>query len=165
MNYYLTLPLLLLVALVEAAVMPMFRIGGLQPNLMLVLLVAWLMVRGDGEAFVLIPIAGVFLGLVDGAPMGTALLALAPVAVLHEVRGAHLAESGLVLTVAFTVVMTLVYHTVYLLVFTVEGTAGAWDAALLRVAVPICLLNVVLLLPVYALMSAASQNLRRPVYV
>jgi hypothetical protein len=87
------------------------------------------------------------------------------VAVLHEVRGAHLAESGVVLTIAFTVVMTLVFHAVYLLVFTVEGTAGAWDAALLRVAVPICLLNVLLLLPLYALLSATSQNLRRPLYV
>ena len=57
-SYYVGLPLLLLVALVEASVLPMFRIGGLQPNLVLVLLVAWLMVRGAGEAFVLIPSAG-----------------------------------------------------------------------------------------------------------
>ena len=61
--------------------------------------------------------------------------------------------------------MTLIYHVVYLAVFTVEGTAGAWDAALLRVAIPVCLLNVILLLPVYALLSATSQGLRRPAYV
>jgi cell shape-determining protein MreD len=165
MNYYVTLPLLLLVALIEAAVLPMFRIGGLQPDLMLVLLVAWLMVRGAAEAFVLVPIAGIFLGLVDGAPMGAALIALAPIAILHEVRGAHLAESGLLLTVAFTTLMTLVFHAAYLAVYTLDGTAGSWSDALLRVAIPVSLLNVAVLLPVYAVLSATSKELRRPAYV
>ena len=164
MNYYVALPLLLLVALIETSVLPMFRIGGLQPNLMLGLLVVWLMVRGSGEAFVLIPIGGIFLGLVDGAPMGAALIALAPIAVLHELRGAHLTDGGLVLTIAFTVVMTLVYHIAYLAVFTLQGDTGAWDSALVRVAIPVCLLNVLILLPIYAAMSATSQNLRRASY-
>jgi hypothetical protein len=165
MNYYVALPILLLVALIEAAVLPMFRIGGLQPDLMLVLVVAWLMVRGAAEAFVLIPIGGIFLGLVDGAPMGAALVALAPIAILHEVRGAHLAEGGLLLTVAFTVLMTLVFHAAYLGVFTLEGTAGSWGDAILRVAVPVSLLNVAALLPAYAILSATSKDLRRPAYV
>jgi rod shape-determining protein MreD len=164
MSYYVALPLLLLVALIEASVLPMFRIGGLQPNLMLVLLVIWLMVRGAHEAFVLIPIGGLFLGLVDGAPMGTALIAMAPIAVLHEVRGAHLNEGGLVLTIAFTVVMTLVYHVIYLAIFTLRGEAGAWGPALVGIAVPVCLLNVLVLLPAYAVISATNQNTRRSLY-
>jgi rod shape-determining protein MreD len=164
-SYYVALPLLLLTALIEASVLPLFRIGGLQPNLMLVLLVAWLMIRGDKEAFVLIPIAGVLLGLVDGAPMGAALLALAPIALLHELRGAHLREGGLTLTIAFTVLMTLVYNLVYLAVFTIDGASGSWLAALMRVAIPACFLNVIALLPIYAVISMASQELRRAAYV
>ena len=93
----------------------MFRIAGLQPNLTLVLLIAWLMVRGAEEAYVLIPIGGVLLGLVDGAPMGTAMLALAPMAVLQEMRGAQLREGGFALAIVFVAVMTVVYNFTYLL--------------------------------------------------
>ena len=162
---YLGPPLMLLLALSEAAVLPMFRIGGLQPNLVLVVLVVWLMVRGPKEAFAFIGIAGVSLGLVDGAPLGTALLALAPIALLQEVRGAQLRESGLVLTTMFLVIMTFVYHLTFFLVFALRGETGDLGVALLRVIIPTALLNVALLLPVYPLISLTSHETHRMGYV
>jgi rod shape-determining protein MreD len=165
MSYYVGIPLVFFLALMEAAVLPLFPIAGLQPNLVLVLLVAWLMLRGATEAFVLIPIAGLFLGLVDGAYLGTALLAFAPMAFLHEIRGARLSESSFVLTLAFTVIMTFVYHLTYLLVFTLSGQSGSWLDALLSVIMPTTLLNVAVLLPVYGVLSLASQEQRRAAYV
>ena len=164
MSYYIGLPLVFLVALVEASVLPLFRVAGLQPNLLLVLLVVWLVVRGPNEAFVLIPAGGLSLGLVDGAPLGTALLALAPVAMLQEVRGARLSEGGLSIAIVFTLTMTVVYHLVYLLVFTVQGEAGSWAAALGRVVIPTAFLNVLVLLPTYALVHVASPDMRRAAY-
>ena len=164
MSYYIGLPLIVLAAAAEASALPLFRIEGLQPNLVLVLVLAWLMVRGATEAFVLIPLGGVVLGLVDGAPMGTALLALAPLALLHELRGARLVEGELMLALLFTVVATGLYYLVYLLVFTAQGEAGSWLAALSQVIVPTALLNVVLLLPIYALIWSASAGLRRSAY-
>ena len=165
MSYYVGVPLLVLVALIEASVLPMFRIGGLQPNLTLVLLIVWLTVRGASEAFVLIPIGGIVLGLVDGAPMGTALLALAPVAVLDDMRGARLREGVLIMTIVFTVIMTITYHLVYLFVFMLYGQSGDWVAALLRVAIPTCFLNVLVMLPTYLFLWSSSHNMRRASYV
>jgi rod shape-determining protein MreD len=163
-SYYVGLPLILLLAVMEAAVLPLFRVSGLQPNLVLVLLICWLMLRGPNEAFVLIPFGGFVLGLVDGATLGTALLALAPLALLHEVRGAQLREGGFVLTVVFTVIMTLIYNLTYLLVFTVSGESGSWVAATTRVIIPTAFLNVVILLPIYFFVSLSSQELRRVGY-
>ena len=165
MSYYIGVPLVFFAALSEASVLPLFRIAGLQPNLVLVLLVAWLMVRGANEAFVLIPIGGLVLGLVDGAPLGVTVIALAPIAFLHELRGTQLREVGIVLAIAFTVLMTLTYHTVYLTVFTIGGAAGSWPEAFVRVAVPACFLNVIILLPVYLTLWVTSHNLRRAAYV
>jgi rod shape-determining protein MreD len=165
LSYYVGLPLLFLLALIEASVMPLFRVAGLQPNLVLVVLVAWLMLRGSGEAFVLIPIGGLFLALVDGAPFGTALLALAPMAFLQEIRGARLSEGGFILTVVFTVVMTFSYHLVYLAIFTLAGESGSWLTAFVHVIVPTAFLNVAVLIPVYGLLSLASQEQRRALYV
>jgi rod shape-determining protein MreD len=163
-SYYIGLPLVLLAALIEASVLPLFRIGGLQPNLVLVLLVAWLMARGAQEAFVLIPFGGVILGLVDSAPLGTALLALAPVALLQEIRGTRLSEGGIVLTIGFVVLMTLVYNAIYLAVFALEGITGDPAQAFAGVAIPACFLNVVMLIPTYFLLSLTSNDLRRSAY-
>jgi len=164
LSYYIGMPLLFLIALMEASVLPLFRIGGLQPNLMLVLFVAWLTVRGQDEVLFLIPIGGLFLGLADGAPLGTAILALAPVAVLHEVRGAQLGEGQLLFTIIFTVAATFLYHLTYLLVFALQGEAGSLVGAIVRVILPASFLNVVVLLPVYALLWAASRDVRRAAF-
>jgi rod shape-determining protein MreD len=164
-SYYIGVPLVFLLALVEASVLPLFRVGGLQPNLLVVLFVAWLMLRGPSEAFVLIPFGGLMIGLVDGAPLGTALLALSPLAIVQEMRGTQLRESGFVLTVAFVLGMTLVYHFVYLLVYTAQGDAGNWIEAFTRVIIPTAVLNVVVLLPIYAALTMSSQELRRASYV
>jgi rod shape-determining protein MreD len=164
-SYYVGLPLMLILAVAEATVLPMFRVGGLQPNLLLVCLVAWLVLRGASEAFVLIPVAGVCSGFVDGAPLGTALLALAPIAVLGDVRGSQLREGGLLVTIVFTVLMTLTYHLTYFLVFLLRGESGNLLTAVIDVVVPTAFLNVLILMPVYALISLASQEQRRAAYV
>jgi rod shape-determining protein MreD len=163
-SYYLGLPLLILVALTEVSVLPMFRVYGLQPNLMLVFLIAWLIVRGANEAFIFAPIGGVLLGLVDGAPTGTALIGLAPLAFLQELRGSQLHEGGLIAAIAFTIVMSFFYNYVHLAVFTLEGQSGDWIVATLRIIVPTALINVLVLVPLYGLITLASPDQRRTVY-
>jgi rod shape-determining protein MreD len=163
-SYYIGAALVLFTALLEASVLPLFRIEGVQPNLTLVLLMAWLIIRGAEEAYVLIPIGGIFIGLVDGALMGTALLALAPVALLQEVRGAQLNEKGFAMAVAFTLIMSLVYNYTYLLVATLQGEAGSWVQATTRVILPTTLLNLAVLLPLYAIFAFVNPQQRRSLY-
>ncbi len=165
MSYWLGLPLLLFVALTEVSVLPMFRVYGLQPNLMLVLLIAWLNVRGASEAFILAPIGGVLLGLVDGAPVGTALIGMAPLAFLQELRGSQLREGGLIVAIGFTVVMSFFYNFVHLGVFTLLGEAGEWGAASLRIIVPTVFLNVMILPPIYWLLTLTGREQPRMMYV
>lgn len=164
MSYYVGISLVILSALLEASVLPMFRVNGLQPNLTLVLLMAWLIIRGADEAYVLIPIGGVFIGLVDGALMGTALLAMAPVALLQEIRGGQLNENGPLMAVIFTAVMSLVYNYTYLLVFTIQGQAGSWVEATTRVILPTTLINLAVLLPLYFVFALVNPQQRRSLY-
>ena len=165
MSYYVGLPLMFILALTEAAVLPKLRIAGLQPNLVLVVLVAWLTLRGASEAFILIPFAGLCLGLVDGAPLGTALLALAPLAIIQDLQGSRLHQGAFVLTIVFVVVMTLAYHLVYFAVYTAAGHGGSVTDALTQVIVPTTLLNITVLLPAYVLISMSAQERRRAAYV
>lgn len=164
MSFYVGVPLVFLTALAEVAFLPYFRVAGLQPNLLLVMLVCWLMVRGQEEALLLIPIGALVLTLSEGAPMGIALIAMAPVAVLHDLRGAHLGQGQLLVTVIFTLAVTIVYQAIYLLAFAAGGHSGDILGAVLRVILPVSVLNVAILLPIYWLTWAFSAGTRRGMF-
>jgi rod shape-determining protein MreD len=152
----------LFAALAQAAVMPSFSVFGVQPSLIIVLLVAWMSIRGQREALFLIPAAGFILGLLDGEPLGLAMLALAPLVLLTEVREWRRVESDLVPALVLTVAGTLVYETTVLLSLAVRGEQVTWLASIVDVLVPASIANVLLLLPVYAVIRLASLDLRRP---
>ncbi len=152
----------LFAALAQAAVMPSFSIFGAQPSLVIVLLVAWMSIRGQREALFLIPAAGFVLGLLDGEPLGLTMLALAPLVLMTEVREWRRVESDLVPALVLTVAGTLVYETTVLLSLAVRGEQVSWLASIVNVLVPAAIANVLLLLPVYAVIRLASLDLRRP---
>jgi hypothetical protein len=164
LSYWVGVPLLFLTALAEVSVLPLFRVFGLQPNLVLVVLTAWIMVRGQEEVFYLIPLGGIFLGLAEGAPPGAALIALAPIVVLHELRGARLSEGQLLIALVFTVAVTVLYHLVYLVVFAIEGEGSSLVVGAVRVILLSSIFNVLILFPIYGLIWAASGDRRRAAF-
>ena len=153
---------IIVAALVQVSVLPSFSIFGVQPSLVIVLLVAWMSIRGQREALFLIPAAGFVLGLLDGEPLGLAMLALAPLVLLTEVREWRRVESDLVPALVLTVAGTLVYETTALLSLAVRGEQVSWLASVVDVLVPAAIANALLLLPVYAVIRLASLDLRRP---
>lgn len=166
MNTATGLVIIAVAVLVQAAVMPSFSIFGVQPNLVLALLVAWLVVRPKREALLLIPAAGLMLGLLDGEPLGLTMLALAPLILMTEARELRLVESDLLPAMVLTVVATLVYEATVLLSLAVTGERIDWLASALDVLVPAAIANVLVLLPLYGLMRLASLDLRdrRPAF-
>lgn len=164
MSYYVGFGLVLFLTLLEVSVLPLFRIQGLQPDLLLIFLITWLIIRGADEAYVLIPFGGLMLGLLDGSPFGTALLAMAPLALLQEVRGAQLKESGLVMAVIFTAIMSLLYNYIFLIVFTFQGASGNWLDATVSVILPTMFMNVAVLFPLYFAFLILNPQQRRSLY-
>ena len=147
-------------ALAQAAVLPAFSIFGVHPSLIIVLLVAWMSVRGQREALFLIPAAGLLLGLLDGEPLGLAMLALAPLILMTEVRELRLVESDLVPAILLTIAGTLVYETTSLVSLAIRGESVPVLASLIDVLVPAAIANVLLLLPVFGVLRLASVDLR-----
>lgn len=152
-------------ALTQAAVLPAFSIFGAQPNLLVVLLVVWIIVGNQRDALLLIPIAGFVLGLLDAEPLGLAMLALAPLILLLEVRELRLARSDLLLAVLLVVVATLAYEGTFLISLALRSQQLDWPASALDVLVPAIIANVLLVLPVYGIgrLLSAKQE-RRPAY-
>jgi rod shape-determining protein MreD len=150
--------LIIAATLAQAAVVPEFSIFGVQPNLLIVILVAWMTVRGKQEALPLIVIAGFLQGLLDSEPLGLAMLALAPLVLMTEVREWKLVESDLLPALLLTVLATWAYEGIMLLSLAVTGERVDWLASLFDVLLPAAVANALLLLPIYGAMRFFRQE-------
>lgn len=161
MNIAVGLTVIIVAVIAQASILPAFSVFGVQPNLVIVLLVAWMAVRGQREVLLLIPAAGLFHGLLDSQPLGMAMLALAPLILMTEARELQLVESDLLPAVVLCALASLVYESTILLTLAVTGERIDWLASTLDVLVPAVIANVLLLLPVYGAVRLASLDLRR----
>ncbi len=161
MSLVVGLVLVVFAALAQVSVLPAFSIFGAQPNLVIVFLVAWTVVRDQREALLLIPAAGFVLGLLDSEPLGLAMLALAPLILMTDVPELRLVESNLLPALILTGLAALFYEGVYLVALAASGGQADWLAAFLNALVPAAIASVLLLLPVYGLMRLTKVEIRR----
>jgi hypothetical protein len=156
-----------LLALVQASSIEQFRILGVAPNLMLVMLTAWLVVRGLDDVLPMVLVAGVTLGLVGLQTPGLILLALvAPLAAFGVIRELNVVHSETLLMLAFVLGASLVYETV--LLASVMASGGVVDPAtgFADVVLPAALVNLLIALPVWLVIRLAKPSTarRRNVY-
>lgn len=150
MRHFLFVPLVLFVALAQVAAASYFPLLGVTANPLLVLLVCWAMIRGPGEAMVLIPLAGAFKDLITSDPVGTSVLALLPIVPLAAIRERWPTQSEFLPAVAAVVVASLSYHLLYVMVLAAVGHDLPWLQSPIRVFLPAALFNA-LLTPIFYL--------------
>ena len=84
MSPYLVIPLLTIVAIVQTTLLPMFLPGPVRPDLMLMLVVGWGVVHGNGQAALWGLGGGILLDLFSGAPFGLAALSLGAIGLIAD---------------------------------------------------------------------------------
>jgi rod shape-determining protein MreD len=156
--------LVIVAAIAQVSIVPYFSIFGAQPNLVLVVLVAWMTLRPKQETMLLIPFGGVLIGIFDTQPLGVALLALIPLMVMAEIVEMRLVQSTLLQGVVIIIVATLLYEVAFLITLAVTGESVDWLAAVVDVLVPAAIANALVLLPVYGMIRLATVESRRPAY-
>ena len=140
-NPYVTFPLLTSVALIQGTILSRISLLGARPNLMLLVVLIWAVVRGIDEGLLWAFIGGLMLDLLSGGPLASITLAMVAAA---YVAGQSLGEevgSQAVRVMMLTVLGALAYHLVLLITLDLSGHAVDWGHALLRVAGPSVLLN------------------------
>ncbi len=151
MTPYLVVPLLVVVALVQATFMPHLAIRGVFPDLPVLVVVSWGLLRGSGEGMVWGLIAGIAVDLFSGAPFGAATLALIAVGFFSGLgRAVVFAHITLPLLAMF--LATIVYDLIFLLVVQISGGAVAWIGSLFHIILPSAILNALLTPVVLAVM-------------
>jgi len=148
-------------AIVQASSVEQFKVLGVSPNLLLVFLVAWLVIRGLDDVLPMIFVAGVTFSLVGLQSPGLVLLALLPVAGFGVLRELHVVHSDLILVLLLVFAASLAYELVIL--GSIMATGGPLDVstALRATVVPAAMVNVALAPVVYGMMRFARPAQRR----
>jgi rod shape-determining protein MreD len=143
LGFYLAVPLMAILAILQATILPNFPMFGIIPQLWLLATLSWAMLNGIREGLLWALIAGIFVDLFSAAPMGTTSLALmAAVAAVVFVQR-HFPPSRILMPALLGALGTLVYWFIYLF--------------LLRIIIPLIINN-----HGYLGIASLSDNVRAP---
>lgn len=145
------------------AVMPHIRLLGVTPDLVLILACCWAVIRGEEESIVGIPVIAVIRDLVSSDPVGTSLLAMAPVVLMAAAARQRPIESAFLPVLAVVAAGSLVFEIVHATILSATGQPIDAGYLLLRVAMPAAVVNAlftpIIYLPVRWLSPARSSVL------
>lgn len=151
-NIYASILLLISVALIQSTVMPHLTLWGVKPDLMLLVVISWSLLRGTREGIVWGFIGGFCLDLFSGAPLGLSALALLLISFFSGFGEATVFRTHVILPLATVFFASLIYDLVFLLVLKMLGWPVTWLDSFVRVVLPASLLNVLLTPLIYPAM-------------
>ena len=161
--------LLLLMALVQNTILPMGRIIGITPDLVLVTLLLWSATREPGEGLAWAFGIGVFIDVLTLAPLGSTSLSLLPVALIGWLSRGRFFQSGLLFPLLMTLAAT-VAHSAALIVLTglmallrlnPPGSGTIDPLAALQLATLGALLNAIVAPPLYVIVQLINRWIGR----
>ncbi|NDJ54343.1 MAG: rod shape-determining protein MreD, partial [Chloroflexi bacterium] len=137
MSLQLGLPLMLVAAMLQAVLLPHLRVLGGQPDLVLVIVLAWSTLDRGSEGMVWAVAGGLLLDMLSGVPLGVSSLAMVPIAFFVSLTEAQVYRTNVFLPLLLTGLGSLAYHLIYLglLAFLVNQPV-AWGDSLSYVTLP-----------------------------
>lgn len=161
MTIYLVVPLLVIVALLQSTILPHLVIWGVFPDLPVVVVASWGLLRGTAEGSLWGFIAGLAVDLFSGAPFGSATLSLVIVGFLSGLGKTSAVQAHVALPILIAFLATIMYSLIFLLVLRISGQTVVWFDNLIRIILPSAVLNAVLTPPIYGTMRWAHNRFLR----
>jgi rod shape-determining protein MreD len=144
MNIYVTTLLLSAIVIIQTTAMPHLTILGVKPDLVLLVVISWSLLRGSKEGVIWALVGGIGLDLLSGAPFGTSAVALLVLSLLAGMGELSVFRTHIALPLIATLLATLAYDLFFLLLLHMRGCSIAWADSLIKVVLPSTLLNVLL---------------------
>lgn len=153
--------LLLTVILLQLTILPHFTPLGVIPNYALVFAIAVSIICEDQESVVFVALTGFLMDLFTGAPIGLNTLLYMYISI------ALMAAAGAVYNKSVRVVMPMCFAAsfVYEILFGIFSSllrgAVFYPAAILKVILPVAVINTVIFIPVYIILSKVRFEKKR----
>lgn len=141
--------MLLSAVLIQATLAPLFEVNGIHPDIVVVLVIAWALLRGFEEGLSWALLGGLSLDFLSGETFGIFSLAMVLVAVLAAIAHGRAFDSSFILPLILCFPLSLIFNGMGLLILDTLGRNIIWDAALFGVLLPVAVYNVVVMLVVF----------------
>lgn len=141
-----------LAALLQVSLLPALRVAGVYPNLLLILVVGWALLRSTRSAVVWALIAGLWLDLLSGGVFGVYTLGLVTAAVLTGTSGQTIYRASPTLALIMVTIGTVLQYFIQVLLLWINGNSPVVTNIFLRLTLPEIVYNCVLMLAIYPLL-------------
>lgn len=148
-------------ALLQVSLLPVLSVAGVYPNLSLVVIVVWALLRGTRSAVVWALIAGLWLDLLSGRPFGGYMLGLVVVAYVAGLGSKTVYSPGVLLALAMVAAATIVQSGIQIALLWLSGGTLSLPDMFVRLVLPEIIYNGVVLLIVYPLLLWIHRATRR----
>ncbi|RME09900.1 MAG: rod shape-determining protein MreD [Ardenticatenia bacterium] len=160
MKWWMPILVMLVAALIQATWLHHFAIGGVHPDLVLLIVVAWSLLRGTREGVILAFLGGFFLDSLSAAPFGVFTIPLLLVAFITGLGEINILRMTFILPLLVGFLATLLY---YILAFVMLRTLQ-WNISItfaLQTGGRAALYNTLLMPFVYVLSLRVHRVLER----
>lgn len=158
MNIYWSFLLLSTLAMLQSTLLPHVRVFGVQPDLVLLAVVAWSLLRGSEEGMLWALIGGLALDILSSARLGVNTLPLLLISFLAGLWQRGIVRQDILIPFLVIPVATLAYQGAMIALLKLLGWEGTWGASLRHAILPTTLVNTLLMPAVYVLMRRLHRR-------
>ncbi|OGO06644.1 MAG: rod shape-determining protein MreD [Chloroflexi bacterium RBG_13_56_8] len=127
------------------------RLFGICPNLVLILTISWVLLRGAGEGLLAALVGGLMLDVFSGTPFGLATISLFVASYLAGLGETNVFRTARLLPYVAIALATLVYNGLFLLLAQLMGRVVLWGPSLYRILLPAMIVNLLGMPVIYGL--------------
>ena len=154
MSLQVGLPLMLAAAVIQATILPRLRILGGQPDLVVLIVLAWSMLDREQEGMVWAFAGGICLDLLSGTPLGISSLAMIPIAYLVGLTELTVYRNNYILPLALAGIGALGYHAAIVLALGVLfNLVLPWPFFFFYITLPSIFFDMFLIIPMLWLLQ------------
>jgi rod shape-determining protein MreD len=151
--------IMLVITLVQATLVSRVRFMGACPNLLLVVVVSWALLRGVLPALPIAFASGLFFDLLVGLPLGASSLGLMATTLLAGLGTRRVFSSNVIWPALLVALATPIYAFIVLMALQMAGTTVDWAEVGLQVVAPELVLNLLMTFVVYPSMRRLMETL------
>lgn len=159
MKYYLIVPFLAILAIVQATLVAQSSFSA-KPDLLLLAVIGWGATSATRDAYAWGLIGGMWLDLLSGFPFGVQTAALGAMGFLASSLETVFFRTNILVPLAMIFVTTLLYHAIELGILQALGRTVDWPNLIARVILPSAFINTVLMPFVYSALRRFTRRAR-----
>ena len=159
MYIFISLVILVGAAFLQTTLSPFMKISGVHPDLVLLLVISWVILRGLEEGLFWAVVGGLSLDILSGAPFGAFTFSMVVVALLTSLFHGRIFGSSIILPLSLTFPLSLLFNGLVLLLLMVLGRPMDWSAAFFNILLPVAIFNTMVMVLVFPLLYLLNRVL------